>query len=180
MLVAVCYERKIHSHPNYYKSLYGVSVPIRVTECWISPLVYTIQYFIIQGGLQSFWCNLFLHCSGHIDIIHQEYLCFLTYIWHWWRCWVLVYCREDTNFRQYRILLQQPGWYLSQALFWRCFCCTRTLLVLYLWCVPSAILLVMRSGKTWVQYMGDHLIIWWGFPSWYWIVNTQHSPLFFV
>ena len=52
MSVPVAYERQIHSRIDFYMSLDGVSVPIQVTGCWISPLGCTNQDFIIQEGHQ--------------------------------------------------------------------------------------------------------------------------------
>ena len=71
MLVTVGYEQKNNSHIDCYISLYGVSVPILVTGCFLSPLCCTKIYFGIQEGHQSCWCMLLLHYSGHVDILHQ-------------------------------------------------------------------------------------------------------------
>ena len=118
-----------------------------MTWCWIYPLGYTRQDLIIQGSHQYCWCKLLLCCSGHIDISHQEHLWCLTYIFHWWRCFMLIYCWQDTIFHQYQILLQQPVWYLPHALCWNYVCCERTIIGLYLWWVTSTRLLIMIYKK---------------------------------
>ena len=74
MLAVVGYEQQINSHLDCYKSLDGVSAPIRVTGCWLPPLSYTINDLSIEGGHQSCWYNLLLHLSGKIDIFHRWHL----------------------------------------------------------------------------------------------------------
>ena len=61
MSVPVAYERQIHSRIDFYMSLDGVSVPIRVKGCWISPLGCTRQDLSIQEGHQYCWFMLLLH-----------------------------------------------------------------------------------------------------------------------
>ena len=78
MLAAVGYEQQIYPHMECFRSLDGVFPPIRVTECWLPPLVYTRQDLSIQGGRQFCWYGLLLYCSGHIDIFHQA-LIFIKY-----------------------------------------------------------------------------------------------------
>ena len=151
MLVSVGYEQNIHSNIYCYKSLYGVSVPILVTGCWISSLGYTRQGFSIQVGCLSCWYILLLFCSGNIDIFHREHLWCLKDIWHWWGHCMLIDCRQDRFFCQYQLILHQPGWYLPNALFWCCVCCAGTLLGIYLWWVPSTRFFVVRSVKKLAQ-----------------------------
>ena len=141
-------------------------------------LVYTRQDLSIQGGQQSCWCKLVLYYSGHVDIVNHEHLLCLTYIFYWWRHCMLIYCQEDTNFHQYWLLIHQPGWYLPHTLCWNCVCYTRTLLGIYLLLVPSARLLVMRSGRTLFKDMGDCPIPRWRWPSWDCMIHTQRSPVF--
>ena len=174
MLVAVVYERQIHSHIDCYKSLDGFSAPIRVTGCCLSPLGCNRQYFSIQGGHQSCWCKLLMHCILNVDIFHQGYLWCLTYISYWWRCCMLIYFQEGTNFNKYRLLLKQPGWYISYTLCWRFVCCARTIIGFYQWWVTSSRIFVMRSGKSLVQEMGGHTIPRWGWPSWDCMMHPQH------
>ena len=68
MLVSVGYEQQIHSRIYWYKSLDGVSDPIRVTGFLLSPLGYTRHGLSIQGSRQSCCCKLLLNCSGHVDV----------------------------------------------------------------------------------------------------------------
>ena len=131
--------------------LLNISVTIQVTGYWLSPLGYTGQDLIIQGGQQYCWYRLLLNCIGNIDIFHQEHLWCLTDIFHLWRRCMLIDCWEDTNFHQYRILLHPPGCYLTEALCWSCVCCVITIFRIYLWWIPYARLLMMRSRIKWVQ-----------------------------
>ena len=55
MLATVGYEQQIHSRIDCFRSLdVGVSALIRVTECWLSPLGYTIQDLIKKGDYHLF------------------------------------------------------------------------------------------------------------------------------
>ena len=80
MPVAVSYEWKFYSRLYCFKLLDGFPAPIQVTIYWISPLGYTRQYLSIQGGHKKFWCKLLLNFSGHVGIVHQGHLWYLTYI----------------------------------------------------------------------------------------------------
>ena len=110
---------------------------------------------------------------GHIDIAHQRYLWCLTYILCWRKCCMLTDYWGCTNFRRYRLLLQQPWWYLPHTLCFHFVCCVRTILGIYLWWDPYARFPVMRSDITGAQYMGYHLIIWWVYPSWDCMMHPQ-------
>ena len=178
MLVVVGYEWKIHSHIGCCKSLYGVSAPIQVTGCWLSPLGYTRWYLSIQGSHQSCWCNLLLHWSGHLGIFNQGHLWYLTYIFDWWRRFTFVDFWEGINFNQYRLLLQHQVWFLPQGLCWNCVCCKKTFIWIHQWWILSARLLVIMSGKIWVQNMGGHSIPWWRCSSWDCMMHIQHWPIF--
>ena len=123
MLVVVVYRLHIHSLLGCCMSLGGVFALFQVTGCWISPVGSTIHILSIQGGHLLWWCRLLLNYSGHMCIVHQVHIWYLTDIFHWIRHCMLIDCREDTNFNQYRILMQQPGWYLPHSLCWSCVCC---------------------------------------------------------
>ena len=166
MSVNAGYERLIYSHIYCYMSLYGVSLPIQVTGCWLSPLGCNRQSFSIQEGWQYCWCMLLLNWSGHVYIVHQKYILCLTDIFHWWKRCMMNDCREGTNFYQHHLMLQQPVWYLPHTLFWNCVCSVRIFLGIYLSWDPYARLPVMRSDITWAQEMGDYPILQWGCPSW--------------
>ena len=172
------YEWQTFSHIYCSKSLFYVSVPFLVTGCWLSPLGCTIQYFSIQEVHKYCWCVLLLYFSGHVDIFHQEYLWCLIDNFHWLKCCKLAGFWEGTIFSQYFLHMQQPGWYLLISLCWYWFYWDRTLLGTYLWWVPYARLLVMRSLITWYQEMGYHPIIWRWWSSWDCMMHPWHSPVF--
>ena len=172
------YERQINSNLNCYMSLYGVSVTIRVTGCWLPPLGCTEQDLIIHEGNKACWCMLLLNCIRYVDIDQQEHLWCLTDIFHWWKRCMLNDCKVGTHFHKYWILLQQPGWYIPHALCYNCVCCAIPLLRINLCWATSAILNVMRSEITWLHEMVYHTIIWWWCPSWDCMMHTQHLPFF--
>ena len=60
---------------------------------------------------------------------------------------MLIFCIEVNNFHSFRILLQQPVWYIPHALLWCWIFCAGTLLWFYQRQVMSEKLLVMRSEK---------------------------------
>ena len=108
--------RNIHTHIDCYMSPGGASVPIWVIGCWLSPLDCTKQDLSIHEGHQYYLCMLHLHWNGHVNISCQEHLWCLADIYHWWRHCMLTDFWESTNFHQYRLILQQPGWYRPRAL----------------------------------------------------------------
>ena len=81
-----------------------------------------VSYIIlVSWEITNFWCRLLLNCSGHVDVVHQEHFWYLIDIFHWWSHCMLIYCRQGTNFHQFRILVQQLGWYLPHTLHWHFF-----------------------------------------------------------
>ena len=116
-----------------------------MTGCWLPPLGYTRQDLSIQGGHQYCWCNLLLNSSGHKNILHKGHLWCSADISYWWRRCILIDFRGDTNFHQYRLILQQPGRYLPHTFWWSCVYWTVTLLGLHQLWVPSERLIVMSS-----------------------------------
>ena len=164
MSVAVGYEWKIHYHLDCYMSLDGVSVPIKVTGCCLSPLGCTRQDLSIQEGHQFCWFMFLLHCSGHIDIVNQKHTWCLTDIWHWWKHCMLTDCQEGTHFHQCCLMLHQPGLYLPHALYYHCVCCVIKVISFYLWWDLSARTTMTRSDRTWAHQRGGNTILWWGCP----------------
>ena len=88
--------------------------------------------FLLLGQLLT-W-NL-QHSKTHIpiDIFRKEHLWYFTDILHWWRCFMLIDCKEVTNFNQFWILVQNSGWYLPHSLCWRCVCCEITIIWFHQW-----------------------------------------------
>ena len=93
---------------------------------------------------------------------------------------MLINFREGTNFYQFRILLQQPGWYLPHALHWHCLCCLIMLLWFYQLQALYVRLILLRSDRARVKGVGGNPIPRWGFPAWDCIMHIEHLPIFFV
>ena len=108
----------MNSNIDFYMSIYGVSVPIRVTGFWLSALGCTKQGFMIQECRHYCWFMLLLHWSGHEGIVHHNHLWCLIDVFCWWDHFMLTVCLEGSNYHQYRILFRQAVRYIPHALFW--------------------------------------------------------------
>ena len=142
------YEWQIHSYLDFYMSLDGVSVPIRVTWCWLSSLGCTGQDLSIQEVHQPCCFMLLLYCSVHVYIFHKEHLWCLEDIP------VVNALRVDLLLRRHQFSSILDSAVAARIVFCtqmmlKLRCCVINILGIYLWWASSEILSVIRSGRTW-------------------------------